>query len=148
MKTTTIGTYVWYVVIVILAVLLVMRINQSFQNRSIKPNVSKLVTQKNEEGNVIVSATPEVLTVGKEPRFSLAFDTHTVDLSFNVSETIELIDDTGKTYIKVQWEGSPNGGHHRNGILTFQEPLAQTKYVELIITNVAGVQKRKLRWTL
>lgn len=52
------------------------------------------------------------------------------------------------------WD-APQGGHHRSGTLTFpdatadQKPLIgpDTRAVELIIRNVAGVPERSFRWT-
>lgn len=156
-RTTVIEAIVGCIVIFILTISIVLRMNRNVlvlpdkqkQNiTSITPDTSKFITQKNEEGNVTVIAIPEILTIYKPPIFKLTFDTHTVDLSFNVAAVSKLIDDTGKIYINVRWDGTPPGGHHRTGTLVFQEPLQQTKYVDLVIMRVSGIQERRMRWKL
>ncbi len=82
--------------------------------------------------------------------FDVSMDTHSVDLDqYNLGSLSVLLDEQGKQYIPTSWE-SPSGGHHRNGTLTFATPdsLSQgkTKYVELIVRDVAGVGERVFKW--
>ncbi len=108
----------------------------------------KFAPQVNEEANVTIEVTPKVVETGKNPQFLVAFNTHSVDLSFDVTKIAVLVDDKGNSYTNSSWDGSGPGGHHRNGALTFNTPLSQTKYIELVIRNVAEVPDRKFKWNL
>lgn len=80
--------------------------------------------------------------------FELEFETHSVDLDFDVSKQSYLVDDKGNSLTGGIWNGSPAGGHHREGILTFNSVLSETKFVELIVKDVSGVSERKFKWNL
>lgn len=118
------------------------------QNATAQQPIGKFVPQTNEEANVSIEVTPTVIEKGKDPQFQIAFNTHSVDLSFNVTKIVVLVDDKGNNYSASSWDGSGPGGHHRNGTLNFSKPLADVKYVELIIKDVAGVSERKFRWNI
>lgn len=139
------------IVLIVLSVVFVgfknLKSNTMVDNRSDTARQA-LSTQENKEGNVTVAVTPEVLTVGEPPRFKAEFNTHSVELDFDVTKTITLTNDSGSVYTNPQWEGSPSEGHHRSGTITFQQPLSQTTYIELIIKDVAGVKERKMKWQL
>ena len=126
------------------------KINQS--NPSPKKTVSsqkdKFASQENEGGNVTVIVKPIILKAREKPTFIVEFNTHSVDLNFEIPQISSLTDDKGKVLTMPKWDGSAPGGHHRNGTLAFNETLSQTKHVELIITNIAGVTERKFRWKL
>jgi hypothetical protein len=51
--------------------------------------------------------------------FAVEFDTHTVDLGFDVAGLATLEID-GVVWIAGAWDGDPPGGHHRAGTLTFE----------------------------
>lgn len=104
--------------------------------------------QENEGGNVTVTVKPKTIKVGENPEFELEFETHSVDLSFDIVEQSYLVDNNGKRIEGAVWDGSPPGGHHRSGTLSFNNSLTQTNYVELIIKNIAGISERKFRWEL
>lgn len=107
-----------------------------------------LNTQESEGGNVTVTVKPKTLKVGENPSFELEFETHSVNLDFDVAKQSYIVDDKGKRFNNGIWNGSPPGGHHRNGTLSFNNSLTQTNYVELIIKNIAGISERKFRWEL
>lgn len=112
------------------------------------PTITPLAQQKKSGGEVDVTITPEVLIVGQPPRFKLEFNTHSVELDFDVVKTAELSDGSEKIYKEATWEGSPSGGHHRSGTLTFSAPLSQTKSVTLVLRDIAGIPKREFIWQL
>ncbi len=118
------------------------------QNSTANPQKDKFASQKNEGGNVTVAVYPEILEIGQKPKFKLEFSTHSVDLSFDIAKQSYLLDNKGYRLDGSTWSGTPPGGHHRSGTLTFINPLAETKYVELIIKDVAGVSERKFKWNL
>lgn len=112
------------------------------------PAMTSLAPQKKSSGEVDVTITPEVLIVGQPPRFKLEFNTHSVELDFDVSNIAELTVSSGKIVKEATWEGSPPGGHHREGILSFTGDLTDTKSVTLVLRDIAGVSKREFTWQL
>lgn len=84
--------------------------------------------------------------------FTVAMNTHSVALDgYDLGELAVLRDDTGEEYHPISWESAP-GGHHRNGSLVFQLPSAmmrgEARFLELTISDIAGVNERNLRWEL
>lgn len=85
--------------------------------------------------------------------FTIVMDTHAVDLDgYDLAQLATLRVDGGPELTPVSWE-APAGGHHREGVLTFSDeqggkPVigAQTRTIELIIRDVAGVPERVLAW--
>lgn len=141
---------------ILLGILIVTVIAILFQQftsqKSERPNKrienNKLTSQENEGGNVTVTVEPDVLEIGRKPRFKFEFNTHSVDLAFDVSKASVLQDNLGNIYENGLWEGSPPEGHHRQGTLTFDKPLEKSQSVDLMIRNVAGIPERKLTWKL
>lgn len=129
-------------------------LKESKQSSKVKPAnkvnqpEDNLNTQENEGGNVTVNVKPKTLKVGKNSAFELEFETHSVDLDFDVAKQSYIVDNKGKRFNNGIWNGSPPGGHHRSGTLSFNNSLTQTNYVELIIKNIAGISERKFRWEL
>lgn len=106
-------------------------------------------TQEQAGGEVTVSVTPVTLEPKQKPQFQISFETHSVDLDFDVSEIALLVDDQGNTYGLATWNGSPPGGHHRQGTLTFENPLPViVESVVLSLNTVAGVPDRSFQWTI
>lgn len=121
-------------------------------SKPIKTEMSSTVQSQpstsNKEANVSIEVTPKVLETGKNPEFQIAFNTHSVDLSFDVTKVVVLTDEAGNKYTDSTWNGAGPGGHHRDGTITFNQPLINTKSVELIIKDVAGVPERKFKWNI
>ena len=102
-------------------------------------------TQTVSGGGVTVKVTYLARTE-HEARFSVAMDTHSVDLDvYDLKGNSILRDDTG---LAMQPTGMENkgSGHHRQIILTFPRPSTQAKWVELVIKDVAGEKQRRFRW--
>ena len=101
------------------------------------------------------SVTIEVEWGGEEAGsliFNVAMNTHSVDLDqYDLGTLAVLRDDTGNEYPPVSWD-SAAGGHHRSGTLTFPVPdsvsQGKTKYIEMIIRDVAGIEERVFKWEL
>lgn len=110
--------------------------------------VVQLIPQENSGGEVDVKVTPLVLKVGEKPQFRLEFNTHSVELDFDVAKVTSLVTDRGPLSGEASWDGSPPGGHHREGTLTFVDNLAETKSVTLILRGVAGISERKFIWQI
>ena len=75
-------------------------------------------------------------------------DTHSEELSEDLVAVSELLDDQGKAYKPTSWDGSPPGGHHRNGVLKFNPISPKPRSLELKIKNVGGVVERSFKWDL
>ncbi len=116
---------------------------------TLPPNSTVLYESKEQSaGNVTVTVTPQELASGKPTTFEIVFDTHSVDLNFDVARVVELRDDQGNTYGTPVWDGSPPGGHHRKGTLLFPIPIKQTTGVTLTLNDIAGVAERVFTWNL
>lgn len=105
-----------------------------------------LQTQTNSEGAVVVKAIPKTLTAGSPATFELIFDTHSVELNYDVAKIARLTDDTGNTYDPVFWTGG-KGGHHIEGILTFPDIPKGTKKITLTIPGIDN-RDRVFSWNL
>ncbi len=112
------------------------------------PTAVTFATQENSGGDVDVTVTPKTLVLGQRPRFKLEFNTHSVELDFDISQVTTLTDENGDTYTPPIWDGSPPGGHHREGILTFGQNLKEIKSVTLSLSNISYVAKREFTWQL
>lgn len=86
--------------------------------------------------------------------FFIRMDTHSGDLSvFDMRRISFLRTDQGREIGAVRWEAVSNSPHHRSGVLFFPQVdaqgrrilTAQTKFVELVIRGLAGVEWR-FRW--
>ncbi len=93
-----------------------------------------------------VVVTPLELGAGEPAVFQLVFDTHSVDLDFDVAAAAKLTDDQGTTFGASAWSGDPPGGHHRKGTLTFPKTIGQAISVTLTLRGIAGVKERTFRW--
>ena len=109
-------------------------------------------TQRNEGGQVTVDVTWGGAATG--PIFRVALDTHTVELDgYDLRQLAVLRIDQGREVRPSGWD-APQGGHHREGTLTFPAIAADGSPVigsagtlELVIRDVAGVPERVFRWT-
>lgn len=81
---------------------------------------------KNEQTQTVGDITLFVLApeqrAGGELVFPVTLDTHAGDLSVDLLTTSTLVDDTGRIFAPLRWEGDPPGGHHRSGTLVFTIP--------------------------
>ena len=118
------------------------------QNNTTQKIVKTFPPRENEGGEVTVIVTPQILEVDKQPKFQIVFDTHSVNLDFDVGELAKLIDDKGNNYTNPIWEGSPPGGHHRSGSVSFRETLKETSQVKLVLQNISGIKERVFQWDL
>lgn len=111
-------------------------------------------TRTSEGGSVTIEVTWENPGDGGRPTFSVAMDTHSVNLDgYDLSQLALLRNDRGQEVSPERWE-APAGGHHRSGVLTFPAKDGSGRPVlgpgvgsfELLIRDVAGIKERVLRW--
>ncbi len=113
-----------------------------------KSSASAFETKNNSGGSVDVAVTPETLEVGQPMAFEIAMNTHSVDLSDDMTKIVTLRDDQGKEYTPTGCEGGGAGGHHRSGVIKFAALASKPKSVDLIIKGLAKVSERDFHWDL
>jgi len=107
---------------------------------------SQLWVQKiDEQSSVTVIVTPiDILSQSKEWKFDVGMNTHSVELDQDMTKITVLVDDQGKEYKPTAWEG-PVGGHHREGVLKFNQITPIPKSIELKISGIGDVV-RSFTW--
>ena len=118
--------------------------NQINQQTTTKQNFE---TKTEEQTNVTVVITPIDLSPNsKEWKFDVGITTHSIELDQDMTKIAVLVDDQGKEYKPISWEG-PTGGHHREGVLIFNQITPIPKFVELKISTIGDVV-RSFVWQL
>ena len=106
-------------------------------------------TQRSEGGDVTAVATWQGPEDGAS--FDVALDTHSVDLDALDLADATLRNDRGEMLTARPW-AAPRGGHHREGVLTFDGDarafLAGARWMELVLVGVGKLPERTLRWGL
>lgn len=98
-------------------------------------------------GQVVIQVQPTKLGGDQDTwEFSVALNTHSVDLSYDLTQVSTLRCERGQEYRPLAWEGSPPGGHHRQGVLHFTPLDHPSSFVEIVINDVAKVPERVFRW--
>ena len=128
--------------VIILAGIIIAGVGRS---GGVKTPAEALETQTNSEGDVNVSAAPEL--GGNEWLFTIKLDTHSQELVYDVVALATLVAD-GKEYKPINWQGDASAGHHRESVLLFQSIEPMPRSMELKIINVGGIPERIFRWTL
>ena len=100
----------------------------------------------NSENFVSIEVKPTDFSFNKPIRFDVSISTHQGSLDFDLTKMSHLEDDKGNIYQPSSWEGSPPGGHHRSGILSFPRLSEKTKFIKLTIENVYNVPERVFKW--
>ncbi len=107
------------------------------------------LVQTSEGGQVTVLAT--WVGAPAEARFDIQLDTHSVDLDALDLADATLRNERGETLAARPW-AAPEGGHHREGALTFggeaSRFLAGTRWIELVLVGVGDLPERTLRWEI
>ena len=111
----------------------------------------RAATQTSESGAVTVKATWAGRDAG--PVFTVAMDTHSVDLNDFDLRQLALLRANDEPVQPIAWD-APKSGHHREGALTFPSVTVDGKpvlgpdvrSVELVIRDVAGIPERVFRW--
>jgi hypothetical protein len=141
--------YIIIAFVVIVVVLLLVSKNNTAGNASVQNSASAYDTKTDSQGEVNVTVTPLDLGAGSSQwKFDVGFNTHSVEQNQDPVQISVLVDDQGKQYQPVSWQGPGPGGHHREGVLIFNPINPRPKSVTLKILGVAGVSSRNFTWTL
>lgn len=110
-------------------------------------------TRTDEQGAVVVDVTPTNLTNPTETiDIEVGMNTHSVDLSMDLTKLATLKTDTGLSAAPISWDGGA-GGHHVSGKLAFPTQvdgksfLAGASVLTLVIQNV-DAPERTFTWNL
>jgi len=85
-----------------------------------------------------VKVTPYTVPYSQEVKFKINFDTHSGSLDFDVTQVAFLEDDSGNMYKPKGWDGSPPGGHHREGNLSFPQLSGEPNTIRLVMKSICG----------
>ncbi len=80
--------------------------------------------------------------------FSVVFDTHSVQLNDDPTQTTVLVTDDGRVLKPTAWNGAAPGGHHREGVLLFDAPTPPPIGIALKMTRLGEAAPRSFRWQL
>lgn len=106
-------------------------------------------TQSSSELGVTVKVTPKLIGSPDKPwEFTIVLDTHSADLSDDLTQSATLTTDDGRTLKPVTWVGAAPGGHHREGVLAFDVPTPRPGAIELQINRQGESAPRTFRWQL
>lgn len=105
-----------------------------------------LAPQSSSVSGVTVKATPRTVS-GDAWEFEIVMDTHSQNLSDDLTKAAVLSAGDGVTYVPIGWQGDPPGGHHRKGILRFQA-VKPASAIELRLSRPGEAQPRVFRWKL
>lgn len=99
-----------------------------------------------EKDGITIEVQPTKLSHEENSEFTVVFTTHQGSLDFDPAKISILQDNNGQNYQPITWEGSPTGGHHRNGKLTFPKIKDNAMEVKLLIK--IDKNERKFEWSL
>ena len=106
-------------------------------------------TQSSVDRGVTVKVTPKAIGASDSRwEFGVVLDTHSADLSDDLVQSASLITDDGRTLKPANWAGAAPGGHHREGVLTFDVPAPRPTSIELRIARPGESAPRTFRWQL
>ncbi len=106
-----------------------------------------------EQGAVSITVKPSNLDKPDQTLdFEISMDTHSVDLSMDLTALATLTTDTGVTTNAVTWD-APRGGHHVSGKLSFPNKingvalLKDASTLTLILRNI-DIPERRFKWEI
>lgn len=112
-------------------------------------NPNATATQSSSDRGVTVKVTPKSIgSPDSRWEFGVVLDTHSADLSDDLTQSATLTTDDGRTLKPVSWVGAAPGGHHREGVLGFDVPAPRPSAIELSIARPGESAPRTFRWQL
>lgn len=121
--------------------------NASGRENPRQSDTSAFAEKTNSEGTVTIKVTPQNISGDAESwDFKISLDTHSGDLTDDLTAVSLLSDEKGKEFKPISWVGDPPSGHHREGILKFDPISPKPESITLKINQVGGVEKRIFLW--
>lgn len=116
------------------------------ESTAVRDDSSSFQSQSKTMGAVDVKITPLQLEPGQEAIFEIVLNTHSVDLGYEYTKIITLIDNLDKTYRANEWIGE-SSGHHLTGKLIFE---ALSNDLRTVTLNIEGIddQTAEFVWNL
>ena len=106
-------------------------------------------TRTSSDQGVTVKVTPKsVGSLGNRWEFNIVLETHSADLSDDLTQSATLTTNDGRTLKPTGWVGAGPTGHHREGVLAFDVPPPRPGAVELKIARPGESAPRIFRWQL
>jgi hypothetical protein len=105
-----------------------------------------LPVQTSSQSAVTVKVTPLNLSEAGWD-FQVVFDTHTQELNDDLLKRAVLIAN-GSRVSPTAWKGDAPGGHHREGVLSFDPLTPRPGAFELQIDRPGEAKPRSFKWTL
>ncbi|WP_232834511.1 hypothetical protein [Rhodoferax ferrireducens] len=106
-------------------------------------------TQSSSDQGVTIKVTPKAIGAPDSRwEFAVVLDTHSADLSDDLTQSATLTTDDARTLKPVSWVGAAPGGHHREGVLAFDVPAPRPSAIELRIERPGESAPRTFRWQL
>ena len=110
---------------------------------------AQLPTLRDSASGVTVAVTPgDLAAAAKIWDFAVVLDTHSQELSDDLVQNALLVDDKGRSFKPLAWDGAAPGGHHRKGVLRFDPIAPRPQAVELRIRRPGEAKARTFRWEL
>lgn len=115
---------------------------------SAMPKGKALASRVDEQGGVSVEVRPLKIEPDAPWQFEVIINAHSGDLDADLTKQAALYDEESHFYKPLSWTGSPPGGHHREGTLTFAPLEIRPKFLELKIKNIGEIPVRTFSWDL
>ena len=142
------------VIVVILAfVFVALNYQSNAQANSGNPSRSSngitfnLPSEEVNQNGLTIQATPQPFKYGEPIKISLALNTHSGALSYDLTQLVTLQDSNGTTYTPTAWDRPAPEGHHASGTLDFPPTNGQPSSIQLVLRNVYGADWN-FEWTL
>ena len=90
------------------------------------------------QNGLTIQASPEPFVRGDAVKIYLTFETHSGELSLDLTKVARLQDSNGTKYQPTVWNSLPPNEHHLSGTLVFSAPNGEPSSIKLVLTDVYG----------
>lgn len=125
--------------------------SQPVKERQTASTETAVVSESKIDDQPPVTVTVTPLEIGENSalwKFEVTLDTHSWNLDEDLLVATTLIGDNGSVSVPIAWDGSGSGGHHREGVITFNRPDFVPDLITVRINNVGGIPERVFTWDI
>lgn len=141
-----------FAVIALLLVLFIVFFSGNSEKQQASSDVSlttfSTLTKTEESNGLTIDATLQNFKYGQPVTIALAFNTHQGNPDYDIIKISILVDENGKEYKPISWNGPPLNGHHVSGVLTFEAVQEGVQTLTLKILNVYDTPERTFTWDI